>query len=147
MSNLSPVLVAEDEEADVLFLRYAFNAAEIQNPLVAVGDGREVLKYLLREAPYDNADLYPAPVLLLLDLKMPLMTGFEVLDWLRQHQEFKTFPVVVLTSSDHELDRTKALELGASEYRVKPSGLRNLTTVVQELSAHWLKRATGAAGP
>lgn len=136
---IPPVLVAEDEDADVIFLQHAFKTLKIPNPLIAVKDGDEVLNYLQGKKPFENRAEYPLPALLLLDLKMPRMTGFDVLEWLRQHPESKTFPIVVLTSSDQETDREKALALGAAGYRVKPGGIKKLTELVREVHERWLK--------
>jgi CheY-like chemotaxis protein len=134
-----PILVAEDEDADVLFLQHVFKTLQIPNRLIAVKDGDEVLQYLQGKKPFANRAEYPLPVLLLLDLKMQRMTGFDVLEWLQQHPKLKTFPIVVLTSSDQESDRKRALQLGASEYCVKPGGIQKLTELVQQIRERWLK--------
>jgi CheY-like chemotaxis protein len=80
--------------------------------------------------------------LILLDLKMPVMTGFDVLAWLQIRPEFRHIPVVVLTSSDHGPDRRKALEMGAAEYLVKPNGVDELVVMVKGLQERWLASAT-----
>jgi CheY-like chemotaxis protein len=139
-SQAAPVLVAEDEDSDVILLRHAFKSLHIPNPLVAVKDGTEVLDYLQGKKPFDNRAEHPAPALLLLDLKMARMSGFDVLEWLQDHPDLKTFPVVVLTSSDSAIDRQKARSLGASQYCVKPSGVQKLTELMRELHDRWIRK-------
>jgi CheY-like chemotaxis protein len=134
-----PILVAEDEETDVFFLRLAIQKSGIDHPLVAVGDGKEAIEYLNGDPPYADRERHPFPVLFLLDLKMPRMTGFDVLTWLQQKPHLKTLPVVILTSSAHEADQKKARELGAVEYRVKPSNVQDLNRIIQELHTRWVK--------
>jgi CheY-like chemotaxis protein len=138
MSELAPILVAEDEDADVIFLQHACDTLKILNPLVVLKDGDEVVSYLQRKAPFENRAEHPPPALLLLDLKMPRMTGFDVLEWLQKNPQFKTFPIVVLTSSDQERDREKAMSLGAAGFCVKPGGIQKLTDLVREIHGRWL---------
>jgi CheY-like chemotaxis protein len=135
----APILVTEDDDADVIFLQHVCKVLKIPNPVIALHDGDEVVNYLQGKAPFENRAQYPPPALLLLDLKMPRMTGFDVLKWLQDHPPLKTFPIVVLTSSDQDSDRQKALALGASEYCVKPGGIQNLTQLVRKINARWLK--------
>ena len=132
------ILVAEDEESDVFFLRRALQKAGIENPLVAVSDGRKAIEYLNGDGAYSDRAHYPLPALFLLDLKMPLMTGFDVLDWLQRKPEFRSLPVVVLTSSCHEKDKQRARELGAADYKIKPSNAEELVGMVRELHSRWL---------
>jgi CheY-like chemotaxis protein len=135
----APILVTEDDDADVIFLQHVCKVLKIPNPVIALHDGDEVVNYLQGKAPFENRAQYPPPALLLLDLKMPRMTGFDVLKWLQDHPPLKTFPIVVLTSSDQDSDRQKALALGASEYCVKPGGIQNLTQLVRKINARWLQ--------
>src|SRR5256885_16339815 len=93
------VLLAEDSEDDVIILRKAMSQASINFPLLVVKDGEEAVAYLKGAGKFGNRSEFPMPDLLLLDLVMPLITGFEVLEWLRE-QGFglSTMPVVVLTA-------------------------------------------------
>ncbi len=140
MRSVAAVLLAEDEEHDVFFMRRAFSKAEIEDPLVVVTNGQEVMDYLKGQGPYADRDRYPEPKLLLLDLKMPLVDGFEVLQWLRQEPYWRdTLPVLVFSSSDQEVDKRKAFELGAHEYLVKPSSFDELVRLVEDLNRRWLE--------
>jgi CheY-like chemotaxis protein len=129
------VLAAEDEESDAVLLQLAFSRAGLSNLLVIVRDGQEVIEYLSRYLPSARSDSDPLPSLLLLDLKMPRMTGFDVLTWLRDKPQFKDLPVVVLSSSSHESDIQRARELGAWDYHIKPHGLHQFVQLIKQLTA------------
>src|SRR5215831_9692525 len=98
------ILLAEDDKNDIFLMRRAFENAGFLNPLVVVNNGEEAVQYLQGEGQYAQRDRFPLPGLLLLDLKMPLMDGFDVLAWLRAHPQFNSLPVVVLTSSKLDSD-------------------------------------------
>ncbi|HTA31270.1 MAG TPA: response regulator [Candidatus Cybelea sp.] len=129
------MLAAEDEESDAVLLQLAFSRAGLSNLLVIVQDGQEVIEYLSRYLPSARSDSDPLPSLLLLDLKMPRMTGFDVLTWLRDKPQFKDLPVVVLSSSSHESDIQRARELGAWDYHIKPHGLHQFVQLIKQLTA------------
>jgi CheY-like chemotaxis protein len=137
-SGNPPILVAEDEEADVFLLNRARERAEIPNPLVCVTDGEGIVQYLTSAPPFHDRARHPFPGLILLDLKMPRMTGFEVLAWVKARPEFHHIPIVVLTSSNHGTDRQQAMELGAKQYLVKPTSITELIPMLKELHAQWL---------
>lgn len=137
-TGLLPVLAAEDEQTDGYLLRLAFERAGVGHPLVIVRDGVEAVDYLSGEAPYADRTVHPLPALLLLDLKMPRMTGFDVLAWLTTRSEFKDLPAIVLSSSSHESDIQKARELGACDYIVKPHRFVEYVKVIQDLRDRWL---------
>src|SRR5687767_1760389 len=106
--KVRPILAAEDEESDRMILDLAFQRAKLQHPLVIVRDGQEAVDYLSGKGRYAGQSAHPMPALLVLDLKMPRMNGFDVLAWLAEQPEFKQMPAVVLSSSGDELDMTKA---------------------------------------
>src|SRR5579872_4629564 len=93
------VLVAEDNEDDFFLFQRALTKAKFESPVQRVENGEEAIAYLAGEGGYDDRVKYPLPSLLLLDLKMPRRTGFEVLEWTRQHPVYKKLPVIILTSS------------------------------------------------
>lgn len=136
--NLPFVLVAEDDENDVFFLRRAFERARLSCPLIDVPNGEEAINYLSRCLTCAQGQVHPLPALLLLDLKMPLLNGFDVLAWLQQRREFNGMPAIVLSSSGLEADVKRARELGARDYRVKPHSGDELLKLVQEFSLHWI---------
>jgi CheY-like chemotaxis protein len=129
------VLAAEDEESDAVLLQLAFSRAGLSNLLVIVRDGQEVIEYLGKCLAFAGGGSDPLPSLLLLDLKMPRMTGFDVLAWLGDKPQFKDLPVVVLSSSSHESDIRRAREMGAWDYHIKPHGLHQFVQLIQQLTA------------
>jgi CheY-like chemotaxis protein len=139
------VLAAEDEESDAFLMQLAFGKAGLMDNLLILRDGQEVIEYLNGAVPYANRDLYPLPSLLILDLKMPRMTGFDVLAWLGEHPQFKELPVVMLSSSSHEADIERARRLGAWDYHLKPHGMAPFVQLVRQLTADSVPRRLSMA--
>src|SRR5260370_15431588 len=139
MLNNAPVLVAEDDPNDVFLLRRAFQKAGVPNPFVVFHNGQEAIDYLSNETSPRDGQRQNLPALFFLDLKMPLMDGFDVLLWLRARPAAKKMPVIVLTSSNQEKDIEQARQLGADDYRVKPQQFENLIQIVQKVRDRWLK--------
>src|SRR4051812_32534922 len=125
MSKLPLILLVEDREDDVLLVQRAFNAAKTDSVIQAVRDGEEAIHYISGIGKYANREEYPVPWLVLLDLKMPRVDGFEVLDWIREQPGLKSMIVVVLTSSDDLRDVNRAYALGANSFMVKPFDFQN----------------------
>jgi len=139
MTGLPLVLYAEDEESDALILKRAFKKANVLNLLTIVKDGQEAVDYLSGAAPYGDRREHPLPGLMLLDLKMPRMSGFDVLSWIAgAHPDLRSIPVVVLSSSSSDADIRKAREMGAREYFVKPNALDQYAPLVQTWHSRWL---------
>jgi DNA-binding response OmpR family regulator len=144
-TGLGPVLQVEDEETDVFFLEKAFAKAEAGTTLVSVSDGQDGIAYLKGDGIYADRQNYPEPCLLLLDLNLPRVSGFEVLEWIQQQPQWRdSLPVIVLTSSGQESDRRRAFELGAHEYLIKPSQFEQLVTLVKDLKRRWLDPVAGS---
>ena len=132
------VLMAEDDENDVAFLRRAFSQAEIINPLQVVQDGQAAIDYFVRGGGAFARGEAALPCLLLLDLKMPRKTGLEVLEWIRHQPNLKTLPVIVLSSSVHPEDIETAYERGANAFVTKPSGAPERTELAKLIKGFWL---------
>jgi CheY-like chemotaxis protein len=139
MTEHPPVLVAEDDENDVFILRIAFEQAGVARSLVAVKDGQEAVDYLCGTPPYTDRFAYPLPALLILDLKMPRMSGFDVLAWLASRPDFKNLPAVVFSSSACDQDISRARQLGARDYFVKPHLIADWVKVVDTIDKLWLR--------
>lgn len=118
----------------------AFAKAGVPNSLHVVNDGREAIQYLSGEGPYGDRALHPLPQLVLLDLKLRQVSGFDVLRWIRRHAAFTGLMVVVLTSSDHASDIRDSYALGANSFLSKPADPENLTELVQDVVKYWLKK-------
>lgn len=119
------VLVADDDENDVLLIRAAFEKAGLDYPIEAVSNGMDCIAYLNGDRPYDDRSKYPLPTLLLLDVKMPLMDGFEVLTWIRHRPDFNYLRVVMLTGAERTGDAKLAYDLGSNSFFVKPFDFEN----------------------
>lgn len=127
------VLVAEDSDDDALLLTRAFRKAGIGKPVHVCRDGQEMIDYLSGAHKFKDRSMYPWPSMLLVDLKMPKVNGFEVLAWLKENERLRDLRAAVLSSSDHPGDMKRAYELGACFYFVKPNVPDELTTMVQKL--------------
>jgi CheY-like chemotaxis protein len=133
------ILVVEDIDDDVFFLKRALRDAKIENPLQVVVDGQQALDYLEGKREYADREKYPLPFLVLLDLKLPYVMGLDVLKWIRQRREFDGMLVVVLTSSQQDSDLTATHRLGGNSYLIKPPTREKLTELVRILGDHWPK--------
>ncbi len=141
MGESAVILVAEDREDDVLLIRQAFARAHIPNPLFVVRDGEEVISYLEGQGKYSNRAEYPLPDLLLLDLKMPRVNGFEVIAWVRSQPSLAALRILVLTSSDEIRDVNQAYHLGANSFLVKPHDFDDFIELSRIMEEFWLKKS------
>ena len=132
-------MLAKDSEDYALLFRRALKSARIDASLDVVQDGQEAVNYLAGTNGYADRDKHPFPKLLLLDLRMPRMDGFEVLSAIRTRLGFTQLPVIVLTQSDNPADVRRAYELGATSYFRKPDSLEGLDEMIHVLHAYWLK--------
>jgi CheY-like chemotaxis protein len=133
----STILIAEDEEIDVILLTRAFRAAGVENPIQVVHDGLEALDYLgTLQSPLSVVSL---PVLFLLDINMPRCTGLEVLERLHDSPLHRAIPIVVFSSSNHPSDVEKAYRLGANAYLVKPTSTTQRDEMIRTIRAFWLQ--------
>jgi CheY-like chemotaxis protein len=134
----STILLVEDDPGDVFRIQRAFRKTNLASSLEVVTDGEKAIYYLSGEEPYQDRDRYPLPSLVLLDLKLPRRSGFEVLSWLRNESNIKHLPVVVLTSSDQQVDIERAYALGANSYLAKPPDPSVLVEMVRVVGLYWL---------
>ena len=133
------ILLAEDDEDYVLLIKEAFSKARITNIVHVVWSGEEAIMYLQGRGKYANRDEYPLPDLVLLDLKMPRVNGFEVLKWLRADPGLSALRVLVLTSSDQIRDVNEAYRLGANSFMVKPMDFEDTAELSRLINDYWLK--------
>lgn len=132
------ILLVEDSPSDVLLIRRALKKAGVDNPLVELQDGDMGVAYLEGRDGYADREKYPLPAVVLLDLKLPKRSGFEVLTWARSQPGLKRLPIVVLTSSREVQDVDRAYELGANSYLVKPVSLAAFTDMIGQLHRYWM---------
>jgi two-component system response regulator len=138
IQNGAVVLVVEDNDDDVTLIRRAFEKTSLHKRVEVARDGVEALRYLMGVPPFDNRESYPLPQLVILDLKMPRMDGFEVLEAVKADPRTRQIPVVVLTSSSEAADVSRSYDLGANSYLVKPVAFERLAGVVAEVERYWL---------
>ncbi len=132
-------MFADDEQTDFILLRVAFEKAGLPEYLAHVADGQEAIDYLSGQVPYADRTQYPFPSLLLLDLNMPRLTGFDVLRWMASRSDMQRVPVVVFSASTQAAEKAECLKLGAREFHTKPPDLPHLVKFARELHATWLK--------
>jgi len=142
MSKHNTVLVVDDDEDGLLLLQLAFTEAGISNPIQTLRNGFEAIDYLKGDGPYSDRAKYPLPCFMLLDLKMPSCSGFEVLAWRQTQKNLQRFPIIVFSSSNLQPDIQRAMELGATAYSVKPLDFNNLVTMAKEFRKQWLEPDT-----
>ena len=136
--NRQTILHVEDDPNDVVLLEHAFRKAGVDCEIKRVADGEEAIAYLAGEEQFADRQLFPIPRLILLDLKMPHLSGFDVLHWRRENEKMKSVPVVILSSSNHDVDLTRAYELGVNSYLIKPVSFDALVGIVKALGEYWL---------
>jgi CheY-like chemotaxis protein len=133
------ILIVEDTEDDVFFLKRALRDSKIDHPLSVVVDGQQAIDYLQGEKEYADRARYPLPFLILLDLKLPFIMGLDVLKWIRERPEFASTLVVVLTSSQHDRDMEETYRLGGDAYLIKPASPAKLLELVKTLRDKWIQ--------
>jgi len=119
MNKHPTILIAEDSESDRLLIELGFEKAKFPFSIKFVADGFCATEYLDGLGHYANRAEFPVPIVLLTDLKMPRMDGFELLSWVRRHKTWRNLPVIVVTGSNQSEDLRQALDLGANSYVVK----------------------------
>ncbi len=137
MDATGAVLLVEDSEEDILLTQIAFANARLANPVFVVQDGEEAIAYLEGSKPYADRSQFPFPILMLLDLRMPKLDGFEVLQWLREKPFRADLMVAVMTHSQNEPDTLRCFQLGADSYLIKPPKAEDFLQLVHRLKACW----------
>ena len=157
------VLNVEDSQDDAMLLQNACKVGQAGFRLQAVPNARQAMAYLQGEGPYADRAQYPLPGLILLDLKLPRISGLDLLAWIRQQPHWRELPIVVCSGSVHNADLEQARQLGANEFFVKTGGFQYLVQFakaidqslrdppslapLQKLIAHNLSSYTRPSGP
>lgn len=137
MENDAHILLVEDNQMDVILTLDAFREAKLKNTIHVARNGQEALDYLFGKDKFANREEYPIPSLILLDLKMPGIDGFEVLRQVKGTERLKRIPVIILTSSKEEGDRALSYDIGANSYLLKPVSFDGFTDVVRKIDDYW----------
>ena len=135
------MLLAEDSENDVLLFKHAVEksaaAKGLKIRLEVTEDGGEAIEYLSGAGAFADRQKYPLPDLIVLDLKMPRFTGLDVLTWLKEHEDYRRIPKILLSASSQECDIDEAHRLGVSTYFQKPSGLDEFRELIDHMICYW----------
>ena len=148
MSSYKPILLIEDNRADEELTLIAFKRLKILNEVVVVRDGVAGIDYLFGKGRYLGRDTSQLPTLILLDLKLPMVDGLEVLKVLRAQPLTKLIPIVIFTASDDETDRLRSYNLGANGYVNKAFKPNDFVEVIRKIGLFWLdinETSSGAA--
>jgi CheY-like chemotaxis protein len=132
------ILLVEDDEAHVMLIIRSLRDTKVENEIYCVTDGEEALDYLFRRGDYATVTKSPRPDLILLDLRLPKLDGLEVLKQIKDSDKLKDIPVVILTTSENEIDMVKAYECHANSYLVKPVDFNKFNEMIQEIGFYWL---------
>lgn len=131
------VLIAEDEENDRFMYELTFKKIGIER-FRCVEDGQEAIDYLCGQGQFSDRERFPFPDWLLLDLKMPRVDGFQVLEWIKQNPHCKVVPTVVFSSSRLPADVQRAYDLGVNAYFVKPVRMEEMVKTVALIENFWM---------
>lgn len=130
------VLVVEDNAVEQMLIMEAFERIGIEEKVYAVSDGDEAIDFLKRKGKYADCEKYAFPTLMLTDLKMPRVNGFELLLFLKRSQ-FTIIPIIILTISEDADDIKTAYLLGANAYHIKPTGMGGLVEMLRKIYEYW----------
>jgi CheY-like chemotaxis protein len=137
MDSATTVLLAEDNPDEAMLMQRAFKMCGLQRPPHIVRDGLEAIAYIKGEGAFADRATHPFPHIVILDLKMPKASGFEVLKWLKEHQDLAVIPTIVWSSSSDVGDVKRAYCLGANGYLCKPVDFQEFKTMVGEILRYW----------
>ena len=132
------ILLVEDNPADVYLIRECLTDRGIIPHLHVVSDGDEALKFLEKKQPFEDK---PSPKLVILDLNLPKMSGFQVLGFIKSDKRFKTIPVIILSTSNSISDISQSYSLHANCYVAKPKDLEDFSRVVSSIEDFWIETA------
>jgi CheY-like chemotaxis protein len=141
MPDRLKLLVAEDSEDDAFLLERALRQTGVAINAVFVRDGQQAVDYIGGSGEFGDRQRYPMPAVIMLDLKMPRMDGFDVLGWLKSQPEYRRTPVIIFSSSDDRRDIDRAYNLGASVFLTKPGATGEMPDLVRVLDAYWRRYA------
>lgn len=135
------ILLVDDNPDDVALTERAFKKCGINDKLTVAWNGEEALDFLFGRGSYASRDNYQKPAVILLDLKLPLVSGLEVLRQIRSEKSTQKIPVIVLTSSIEKSDKDESYRLGADDFHSKPVDYNQFLILIQKLSSRWLNLA------
>jgi CheY-like chemotaxis protein len=132
------IILIEDNKSDIDLTLRAFKKAQISNPIVVLEDGKEALDYLFCQENYASNDLSEEPELILLDLKLPIIDGIQVLKEIRSNEKTRRYIVIILTSSKEESDLIMSYNLGVNSYIRKPVDFTEFVNLIKQIGNYWI---------
>lgn len=138
MEQKVDIIMVEDNASDAELATRALKKSNIVNGVLHLKNGEEALEYIFAEGKYTERDLRETPKIILLDLKMPKVSGLEVLRTLKSDERTKAIPIIILTSSSEDKDIREGYKLGANSYIVKPVGFESFLKAVSDIGLYWL---------
>jgi two-component system response regulator len=138
MEIAAEIILVEDNPSDADLIKRALNKNNVANKILHLKDGQEVLQYLFGEGQWKGRTTANTPKVILLDLKMPKVSGIEVLKKIKSNEQTMGIPVVILTSSKEDPDIKECYKLGVNSYVVKPVGFEDFSRTVAQLGLYWL---------
>jgi CheY-like chemotaxis protein len=132
------ILFIEDDPAHAEITMRNFKKNRISNKVIHLWDGQQALDYLFRQGDYKDPEKSPLPHLILLDLRLPKVDGLEVLDKIRTSKPLRCIPTVILTTSEAELDITKAYDYNVNSYLVKPLDFEKFSNMIEAFGFYWV---------
>jgi two-component system, response regulator len=132
------IILVEDNKSDIDLTLRAFKKANIQNPIVILEDGKDALDYLFCQDKYAANDINEQPELILLDLKLPIIDGIQVLKEIRSNKKTRHYIVIILTSSKEESDLVTSYDLGVNSYIRKPVDFTEFVDVIKQIGVYWI---------
>jgi len=138
MDRVAHILLVEDNRMDVELTLDAFKEARLLNTIYVSPNGQDALDYLFGRGKYADRIAYPIPNLVLLDLKLPGVDGFDVLRQVKSAPILRRLPVIILTSSKEEGDRALTYDIGANSYIVKPVSFNGFLDVIKQIEGYWI---------
>ncbi len=138
MKEKVEIILVEDNLNDAELATRAIRKNNITNKILHLQNGEEALEYIFATTKPDERNINDLPKIILLDLKMPKVSGLEVLKKIKSNEQTKIIPVIMFTSSNENRDITEAYRLGANSYIVKPVGFENFTKMISDIGLYWL---------
>jgi len=137
-TTVHDIILVEDNKSDAMLTIRALTKHKLANSLIHLSDGEEVLEYIFGTGKFEGRDIAERPKVIFLDLKMPKVSGLEVLKVLKGDERTKLIPVVMMTSSKEEKDIIESHKLGVNSYVVKPVSFENFSKTIADLGFYWL---------
>lgn len=130
MNEKQTILLVDDSDDDLVLMKHACQTAHFKASVRTAGNGEEAIAYLRGDAAFSNRDKFPLPTVMLLDLNMPKVDGFDVLTWVRTQPVLKRLTIIVLSASGRVEDVERAFDFGANSYLVKPPAMAGLIAMI-----------------